>query len=245
MKKIDFFSVFPLSASTKSIKFQDERKSSMRECKYEEFIDDYLLNRLPADKRDKLEEHYFNCYSCFKKIAERDELISVVKSKGHMIFQDEYQFEEAKRTAWFEKIVSFLTPKQWALAAVSAAVLLIVIISIAPNFKTPAPQFYINDDSVRGEKIDLISPVMDINAVPSQFKWAKSDRDFEYIINLYNNGDILWTTKTKENFVVIPEEVKKLMTSCGKYSWQVRAFSEKGTLVAVSSKVQFKIAKTE
>jgi len=52
----------------------------MNKCKFEDFIDDYLLNRLVDDKEKKLEQHYFNCPCCFEKMVERQELISVVKN---------------------------------------------------------------------------------------------------------------------------------------------------------------------
>ena len=52
----------------------------MNKCKFEDFIDDYLLNRLVDDKENKFEEHYFHCPYCFGKMVERQDLISVVKN---------------------------------------------------------------------------------------------------------------------------------------------------------------------
>ncbi|UCC38928.1 MAG: zf-HC2 domain-containing protein [Candidatus Aminicenantes bacterium] len=217
----------------------------MKNCKYEALIDDYLLNRLAEDRKDEFEEHYFNCPECFEKIEERDEIISVIQNKGHMIFEEEYIIGAAEEAGWFEKIASFLTPKQWALATISAALLLVIVFGVIPNLKTTSPQFFINEDAVRGQKIDLISPVIDIRAVPSKFEWKKSPKDVEYKIYIFSNGDLLWSASTKENFIVLPEEVRKLMTSGEKYSWQVKAFSPEGTLVSVSSRVQFKISSQE
>lgn len=212
----------------------------MRKCKFEDLIDDYLLNMLKEDKKEKFEEHYFNCSQCFEKTAERDELISVIKNKGYMIFQDEYATEEAKKVPRFEKITSFLTPRQWAMATVSAALFLIFIFGVIPNLKTTSPQFFINEDAVRGGSITLISPVIDINTVPSQFKWKNLGKDVEYKIYIYNDT-LLWTGTTKENTIALPGEIKNLMISGEKYSWKVKAFSPEGTLIAVSSLVQFKI----
>jgi len=217
----------------------------MKMCKCEHLIDDYLFDRLHDEEKNKFEEHYFNCPYCFEKMAERDELISIIKLKGDMIFQDEYVVEEEKGAAWFEKIPSFFTPKQWALISVYAALLLIVICVFIPYFK-PAPlQFFISEESVRGESITLISPVIDIKTVPSKFEWKDSGNDVEYRIYIYDNGDKLWSTTTKENFIVLPEEIRKLMTSGEKYSWDVKAFSPEGTLIAISSRVHFKISKGE
>ena len=52
----------------------------MKKCKYEDFIDDYLLNRLVEDRDNIFEEHYFNCPYCFEKINERQEFISIAKN---------------------------------------------------------------------------------------------------------------------------------------------------------------------
>ncbi len=215
----------------------------MRKCKFEDLIDSYLLNRLDGDKKKKFEEHYFNCPCCFEKMVERDELISVIKYKGDMIFQDQLVVEETKGTTWVEKIVSHLTPKQWATAAVSAFLLLFIFCLISyviPNRgPTPSP-FSIPDDSTeRGTQIK-------IKVIPSKIEWSRLDEDveYEYNIYIYNNGDKLWSSTTKENFVVLPEEVKRRMILGEIYSCEVKAFSLQGPLKA-SGKTEFKIQKTE
>ncbi len=212
----------------------------MIKCNYEKLIDDYLLKKLSEPKREKFEEHYFNCSHCFEKMAERDEIISVIKHKGYEIFQDEYLAEETKRVPWYDSVVSFLTPKQWALAAATAALFLVVILGVIPKLKTSSPQFFINDDVVRGQSITLISPLIDIKTIPSQFKWKSLGKDVEYKIYIYNE-QLLWSESTTENTIILPDEVKRLMISGEKYSWQVKAFSPEGVLIAVSSRVQFKI----
>ncbi|NQT79591.1 MAG: zf-HC2 domain-containing protein [Candidatus Aminicenantes bacterium] len=216
----------------------------MRNCKFEELIDNYLLNRLTENNKEKFEKHYFDCPDCFNKMVKRDELISIIKSKGDIIFKDEYVAEEAKGETWLEKITSFLTPKQWAMAAASACLIFVIVFGVIPNLKTTSPQFFINEDMVRGGSITLISPVFETHVVPSQFEWKKLGENTEYKIYIYDNGDVLWQETTKENFIVLPEKIKKLLSG-EKYSWQVKAFSPEGTLISVSSKVQFKINQNE
>ena len=213
----------------------------MRKCKFEVLIDDYLLNRLDEDKKKEFEEHYFSCPYCFEKMVERDELISVIKYKGDMIFQDQQVAEETKSVTWTENIVSLLTPKQWATAAVSAFLLLIVfclILYVIPNRGPTPPPFSVPDDSVeRGAQIK-------IKVIPSKIEWSRLGEDVEYKIYIYHNGNKLWSDTTKENFVVLPEEVKKRMTLGEIYSCEVKAFSTQGPLKA-SGRTQFKIRKTE
>lgn len=213
----------------------------MKRCEFENLIDNYLLNRLNEGEKEKFEEHYFNCSRCFAKMAERDDLISVIKHKGSEIFQDIYTAEETRRVSLAEKVLAVFSPRQWALAAASAAaVFLIIFFGVLPNMKTKSPQFFINEDLVRGGSITLISPVIDISAVPAEFRWKSLGEDIEYKIYIYNH-ELLWSSSTKDNFVLLPEEVKKRMIAGEKYSWQVKAFSPEGTLIAVSSRVQFKV----
>ena len=213
----------------------------MRKCKFEDLIDNYLLNRLDEDKKKIFEEHYFSCPYCFEKMVERDELISIIKYKGDMIFQDKLVVEETKGMTWVEKIVSFLTPKQWAATAVSACLFLIIgclFLYVIPK-RGPTPlSFPITDDStVRGTQIK-------IKVIPSKIEWSRLGEDVEYKIYIYNNGDKLWSATTKENFIVLPEEVKKRMILGELYSCEVKAFSPHGPLKA-SGKTEFKIQKTE
>jgi len=217
-------------------------ESTMKKCMFEDFIDDYLFNRLDRPQREAFEEHYFNCSHCFEKMAERDELITVVKAKGSEIFRDVYAPETAEHS-WLEKVVAFLTPQQWAVAAVSAALVLIVAFGILPNLKTEAPEFFINDDLVRGSSIKLISPVIDnLAQIPSAFRWQSLGENVDYRLFIYDNGNLLWSTATEENFIRLSEDIKNLMMPGKEYSWQVKAFSTEGTLIAVSSSVQFKFA---
>ena len=69
--------------------------------------------------------------------------------------------------------------------------------------------------------------------------------DVEYKIYIYDNGDKVWEEATKDNSIILPENIKKTFVSGKIYSWQVKAFSAEGTLVSLSSKVQFKIDNPE
>ena len=217
----------------------------MRNCKFEEMIDNYLFNRLTEDEKSTFEEHYFNCPSCFEKMVERDELVAAIKYKGQEIFKDEYVAEAAKGETWWEKVTSFLTPRQWTTVAISAALIAVIVFGVLPMLTPTSPQFYINEDAVRGSKITLISPIWESETVPSKFEWNKMGEDVDYKIYIYDNGNVVWDDTTKDNFIIIPEDIKKTFASGEKYSWQVKAFSPEGSLISVSSKVQFKIHNPE
>jgi hypothetical protein len=115
-------------------------------------------------------------------------------------------------------------------------------LGVIPNLTTTSPQFFINDDLVRGSSIRLISPVIAVDTIPSQFRWESLGEDVEYKIELYNH-ELLWSATTSNHYITLPQEVKERMVTGEKYSWQVKAFSAEGTLIAVSSKVQFPVTK--
>lgn len=214
----------------------------MRKCKHEDLIDDYLLNKLSEEKKQEFEAQYFNCRVCFEKTAERDEMLTAIKYKGHTIFQDLETGTEAERVPMLEQIWAFFTPKQWTLAVATTAVLVVVALGVIPNLTTTSPQFFINDDLVRGGSIKLISPVIAVDAIPSQFRWESLGEDVEYKIEIYNH-ELLWSATTSNPYITLPQEVKERMVTGEKYSWQVKAFSAEGTLIAISSKVQFPVTK--
>jgi len=183
----------------------------MRKCRYEDLIDDYLFN---------------------KQIKEKNELISVIKDKGDSIFKD-MRIEEESKNRTRDKIFGFLSPKPLVSAALTAALVLIIIFGIIPNITNEPPEFMMSDDAMRGSSITLIS-----EAVPSEFRWEDLGNNIEYKVYIYND-ELLWEKSTQNNTISLPEEIKTKMIPGKSYSWQVKAFSPEGTLISSSSKVQF------
>jgi hypothetical protein len=213
----------------------------MKECNFENLIDNYLLNKLSEEKKETFENHYFNCFSCFEKVEERNFLISVIKSRGDKIFQDKRETERTQ-SSFFERLFSFLTPKQWTMAAISACVLLIVMVGVVPvlNLKSPTPQFVMDSQSVRGGSLTLISPVKNAPEIPSEFSWDNLGEGVEYRIYIYKDN-LLWSAHTSAAYISLPENIKILLKTGEIYSWEVKAFSQEGSLIAASNKVQFQI----
>jgi hypothetical protein len=217
----------------------------MKKCLFAGQIDDYLLNRLEGEAKEHFEEHYFNCPSCFREMEERDALISTIKTQGTRLFREPAASERRDWVPAWKRAVSSFTPRQWATVGVAAAALLIVIFGALPLFRGSSPQFVLSDTEVlRGESLTLMSPIIDVRFVPTYFEWKSLGQDVEYKISLYN-GELLWTASTRENRILIPEETRQRMLPGQRFAWQVRAFSPRGTLIAVSSKVQFQVAPAE
>ena len=217
----------------------------MKKCNFENLIDEYLFDRLDETQKKSFEEHYFSCNQCFEMLEEKNEMIAVIKANGDEIFRD-VQAPAKIRRSWLEPVLAFLTPRQWAMAAISAALILVVSIGVIPNLKTTSPEFFINDDLVRGSSITLISPVIDnLDQIPSEFKWQSLGENTEYKLFIFQEEELLWSTTTKENFVTLSENIKSLMAPSKKYSWQIKAFSPEGTLIAVSSRVHFNFVSSQ
>lgn len=212
----------------------------MKTCRYEGWTDKYLLGKLDGKETGEFEEHYFNCAPCFAKLAERHEVVGVLKRDRSVFAAEERPAIETRKAAWYDRAFAFFTPRQWALAGAAAA-LLVAVLTVTPLFRNAPPEFVLNgEDTVRGSSLTLISPVIDIGSVPAYFEWRPLGADVEYQVSIYN-GKLLWKTATRDSRISLPDDVKALMTSGQKYSWQVKAFSPQGTLIAVSSRVQFTI----
>ena len=217
----------------------------MKKCQFAENIDDYLLNRLGPEAKEQFEEHYFNCPSCFRQMEKRDALISTIKSRGDWIFREEAASGKRDWVPSWKRALSSFTPRQWATVGVAAAALLLVVFGVLPQFKDTSPRFVLSENEVvRGESLALMSPIIDVKSVPAFFEWKSLDQDVEYKIFLYNGG-LLWSAVTRDNRIVIPEEIRQKMLPGQRFAWQVRAFSPNGALVAASSRVQFQIEPAE
>jgi hypothetical protein len=187
---------------------------------------------MSKEKKEEFEEHFFNCPQCFEQIKEKNELISVIKDNADSIFKD-IRIEEESKNKVKAKIFGFLSPKPLISAAVTAALILIIVFGIVPNFTNKTPEFIVSDNAIRGSSITLIS-----EAIPSEFRWEDLGNNIEYKVFIYNK-ELLWEKSTRNNSISLPEEIKTKMIPGKSYSWQVKAFSPEGTLISSSSKVQF------
>jgi len=204
----------------------------MKKHKYEKLIDDYLLSNLSKEKEEEFEQHYFNCPSCFKKLKDREEFISIIKNTPDLDFHKLDLKNKSKKEFFLKRIATFLTPRQWAVATIFTALFLIVIFNIIPNINTPSFQFSLDSNAVRGRSIAIIS-----DTAPSHLKWKSMGENIEYSISIYDN-QLIWEETTSENSISLPDEVYAQMSPGVKYFWQVKAYSQEGTLIAKSSRVQ-------
>lgn len=214
----------------------------MRKCKFEDMIDGYLLNKLSERDKELFEEHYFNCPACFEELQARSLIINTIKNHPEVLASEEVRAKVPLAARLKRELAAFFNVRQLAMTGVISLIFLAVIIAVVPKRQALLPDFTLTDtETVRGSSITLISPVIDMNQVPSFFEWKKLGENVEYQISI-SNHELLWKTTTKENRVVLPDEVKAKMVPGERYSWQVKAFGPDGSLIAVSSRVQFLVS---
>ena len=54
----------------------------MKKCKYEHYIDEYLLDKLRPEDQTEFEEHYFICPHCFAQLDQQSEIVQILKKEG-------------------------------------------------------------------------------------------------------------------------------------------------------------------
>lgn len=216
----------------------------MRKCPHEVKIDTYLAGKLGETESVEFEDHYFNCPPCFQKTYERNELMTFIRREGDSVFATvpAPKPAPAKVSLW-DRVGALLTPKQWVTAAVTAALLLVVVLGVAPRLHRTVPAFtFSGDETVRGETLALLSPSGDVAAAPATFSWKPVRGTVEYTITLASGSETLWTATTPDATITLPDGVKAKLAAGAAYSWQVKAYAAQGTLLATSAKTAFKIA---
>jgi hypothetical protein len=79
----------------------------MKKCKYEHWIDSYLLDKLQPEDQAKFEEHYFICPHCFAKLDQQSEIVQILKKEG--ILEAQQACEHAQpRPSWWRRLLGKL-----------------------------------------------------------------------------------------------------------------------------------------
>jgi len=204
----------------------------MSKCRFEDQIDGYLLDRLGETEKERFEEHYFNCPSCFERLREREALIRAVRARGPAL--------APARAERRRPIFGALAPRTLA-AATAVLVLAAAALIVAPRLRKAAPEFVLSGDgTVRGGTIEVVSPRGDLGAPPAALEWRPAGADLEFRVYLFES-DVLWTATTRDHSIALPDDVRRRLAAGGEYSWQVKAFSVQGGLAALSERIRFRV----
>ena len=221
--------------------WNSQKVSAMRKCRYEDRIDEYLLDRMKPEEQTDFEEHYFICRSCFEKMSERNEIVQVLKKEGVLTRPETGRAAASGFRDRLGRALAYLTPRRLAAVAVPMALVILAALLFIPRGGPVAPPLVLTGDgTVRGAAIHVVSPVADVAEAPSSLEWKTVGEDIEYQVSLAGDNPLL-NASTKETRIVLPEEARARMKPGREYSWQVRAFKADGALVAESGRVKFRI----
>ena len=213
----------------------------MSGCPPEERFDDYLLDRMEETEKEAFETHYFDCPACFERLKERDEIRHLIKSGAVFPPGEEPVFEKEEKSGIFRRPVSLSIPRPWWAWTGAAALVLAGVLIFMPRPQGSVTEFVLDDtETLRGAAVNLLSPLGDIPGAPAAFEWRALGGEVEYQVSL-SGAEPLWKETTRETRLSLPDDVKSRLSAGVVYSWQVKAFSREGTLVAASSKAAFTI----
>lgn len=211
----------------------------MSRCPFEDRIDGYLLNKLDEAAAAEFEDHYFNCPACFAALTERDEIIGVLKRGG--VFAPGAEALRAKPSL-SERLFGFLTPRRLAAVGVVAAIAVAAVLILVPRGDDGAPQFvFTGEETLRGEAVAAVAPADAVAETPAAFEWRPIAGGAGYQVALYDGGEILWRGSSAAPRLEIPPDIRARMAAGRPYTWQVKAFSADGTMLAASARTSFRI----
>jgi anti-sigma factor RsiW len=72
----------------------------MKACKYERWIDSYLLDKLKPEDQAEFEEHYFICPACFAKLDQQSEIVRILKKEGVLDTYAVAHHHHGRRSLW-------------------------------------------------------------------------------------------------------------------------------------------------
>jgi anti-sigma factor RsiW len=97
------FSIFRKRPPTKP--YATESDADMAKCPNDDFMDSYLLGRITDKDREEFEKHYFNCESCFAKVTQRDEIVTLLKDEQVLGVLSEYRVDRRPKRRWWQKLL--------------------------------------------------------------------------------------------------------------------------------------------
>ena len=213
----------------------------MRKCRYEDRIDEYLLDRMKPEEQTDFEEHYFICRSCFEKMSERNDIVQVLRKEGVIPRPEDSPGAVRASRAWPGRVLAYLTPRRLAAVLVPTVLIVLAVWFLIPRGGPVAPPLVLTGDgTVRGAVLRVVSPVAEVAEAPAYLEWKTVGADIEYQVSLAGDTPLL-NASTKETRIVLPEEARARMKPGRDYSWQVRAFKADGALVAESGRVKFRV----
>ncbi|OGD28382.1 MAG: hypothetical protein A2Y56_02820 [Candidatus Aminicenantes bacterium RBG_13_63_10] len=88
---------------------KSSKAAAMKKCKYEHYIDEYLLDKLQPEDQTEFEEHYFICPHCFAQLDQKSEIVQILKKEGVLATPEEGCEHHHDRPApWWRRLLARL-----------------------------------------------------------------------------------------------------------------------------------------
>jgi len=85
------------------------KATAMKKCKYENYIDEYLLDKLRPEDQTEFEEHYFICPHCFAQLDQKSEIVQILKKEGVLATPEACSEHHFSRPApWWRRLLARL-----------------------------------------------------------------------------------------------------------------------------------------
>jgi hypothetical protein len=84
------------------------KAADMKKCKYEHYIDEYLLDKLRPEDQTEFEEHYFICPHCFAQLDQKSEIVQILKKEGVLATPEEGCEHQRWPAPWWRRLLARL-----------------------------------------------------------------------------------------------------------------------------------------
>lgn len=98
------------------------------------------------------------------------------------------------------------------------------------------------ESTVRGSRIQLLSPVGEIAGTPTSFDWRTFEGAASYRVSvLAVDDEVLWEAVATDGSVELPAELRERLQSAVVYRWRVEASDADGAVIGRSETTRFRI----
>jgi len=88
---------------------KSSKAAVMKKCKYENYIDEYLLDKLRPEDQTEFEEHYFICPHCFAQLDQKSEIVQILKKEGVLATPEEgCEHLHGRPAPWWRRLLARL-----------------------------------------------------------------------------------------------------------------------------------------
>lgn len=129
---------------------------------------------------------------------------------------------------------------RWLAAAaliLAAGAVLYTLRSVSPSLPARVPA-----DVLRGARIEVISPVGELAALPEAWRWNESEHALSYRLTVIGvGGEVLWQAKVAGSPAPLAQDLKQQLLPRVLYRWRVEALDAQGDRIGWSEDVSFRV----